>query len=74
MGTKSHFASTLTTTHANSVSVIDGRTNAVAATVPTDKRPWAVAVNPVTNTIFVANQLTDKVTVIDGRTNAAVQR
>jgi len=56
------------------VSVIDGRTDTVAATVPMDKRPWAVAVNPVTNTIFVANQLTDKVTVIDGRTNAAVQR
>jgi DNA-binding beta-propeller fold protein YncE len=43
--------------------------------------PWrsrsccgAVAVNPVTNTIYVANRLSDKVTVIDGHTNRAVQR
>jgi YVTN family beta-propeller protein len=33
-----------------------------------------VAVNPVTNIIYVANRLSDKVTVIDGRTNRAVQR
>jgi YVTN family beta-propeller protein len=61
-------------THANTVSVIDGRTNTIAATVPTDKGPWAVAVNPVSNTIYVANRLSDQVTVIDGRTNTAVQR
>jgi YVTN family beta-propeller protein len=61
-------------THANNVSVIDGRTNTVAATVPADKGPWAVAVNPVNNMIYVANRLSDKVTVIDGRTNRAVQR
>ena len=54
--------------------VIDGRTNTVAATVPADKGPWAVAVNPVSNMIYVANRLSDKVTVIDGRTNRAVQR
>ena len=58
----------------NKVSVIDGRTNTVAATVPADKGPWAVAVNPVSNMIYVANRLSDKVTVIDGRTNGAVQR
>jgi DNA-binding beta-propeller fold protein YncE len=54
--------------------VIDGRTNTVAATAPADKGPWAVAVNPVTNMIYVANRLSDKVTVIDGQTNQAVQR
>ena len=61
-------------THGNSVSVIDGRTNTVSATVPADKGPWAVAVNPAANMIYVANRLSDKVTVIDGRTNKAVQR
>jgi YVTN family beta-propeller protein len=61
-------------THANGVSVIDGRTNTVVATVPADKGPWAVAVNPVSNMIYVANRLSDKVTVIDGRTNKSVQR
>jgi len=30
--------------------------------------------HPVTNTIYVANRPSDKVTVIDGRTNRAVQR
>ncbi len=54
--------------------MIDGRTNTVAATVPADDGPWAVAVNPVSNMIYVANRLSDKVTVIDGRTNRAVQR
>ena len=53
---------------------LDGRTNTVSATVPADKGPWAVAINPVTNMIYVANRLSDKVTVIDGRTNIAVQR
>ena len=61
-------------THANSVSEIDGRTNTVAATVPADKGPWAVAVNSVSNMIYVANRLSDRVTVIDRRTNRAVQR
>jgi DNA-binding beta-propeller fold protein YncE len=54
--------------------VIDGRTNTVAATAPADKGPWAVAVNPVTNMIYVANRLSDKVSVIDGHTYKAVQR
>ena len=39
--------------------------------MPADKGPWAVTVNPVTNMIYVANRLSDKVTVIDGRTNRA---
>jgi DNA-binding beta-propeller fold protein YncE len=42
--------------------------------VPVDKGPWAIAVNPATNLVYVANRLSDKVTVIDGRTNQAVQR
>ena len=61
-------------THADSVSVIDGRTNTVVATVPADKAPWALAVDQVRDMVFVANRLSDKVTVIDGRTNRAVQR
>lgn len=39
-----------------------------------DKGPWAAAVDPVANLVYVANRLSDKVTVIDGRTNVAVQR
>jgi len=41
----------------------------VTATVPAGSEPWAVAVNPVTNKIYVANRNEDNVTVIDGATN-----
>jgi YVTN family beta-propeller protein len=42
---------------------------AVTATVPAGSEPYAVAVNPVTNTIYVANYDSGNVTVIDGVTN-----
>src|SRR5262245_42244477 len=47
---------------------------AVIATVPVGKRPQAVALNPVTNTIYVITGTTRVfgVTVIDGATNSTV--
>jgi YVTN family beta-propeller protein len=39
-------------------------------TVPAGSGPNVVAVNPVTNKVYVANQGSDNVTVIDGVTNA----
>ncbi len=39
------------------------------ATIPAGNLPIAVAVNPVTNKIYVANQNSNNVTVIDGATN-----
>ena len=51
------------------MTVIDGATNATT-TVPAGQAPIAVAVNPVTNKIYVANTGSDNVTVIDGATNA----
>jgi len=41
----------------------------VLANVPTGHDPIAVALNPVTNKIYVANQGSNSVTVIDGVTN-----
>ena len=41
----------------------------VAATVAVGTTPIAIAVNPVTNKIYVANQNSSSVTVIDGATN-----
>ena len=41
----------------------------VTATVTAGANPYAVAVNPVTNKIYVANYGSDNVTVIDGATN-----
>ena len=41
----------------------------VTTTVPAGDTPWAGAVNPVTNKIYVANMHSHNVTVIDGATN-----
>ncbi len=49
--------------------MIDGATNATS-TVAAGTSPAAVAVNPVTNKIYVANVNSANVTVIDGATNA----
>ena len=46
------------------------RAQTVTATVSVGTVPLAVAVDPVTNTIYVANQDTYNVTVIDGATNS----
>src|SRR5271157_4725241 len=41
----------------------------VTNTITAGTDPYAVAVNPVTNRIYVANKGSDNVTVIDGATN-----
>jgi YVTN family beta-propeller protein len=51
------------------VSVIDGATNTVTATIPVGNSPFGLAVNPATNTIYVGNGLDDTVSVIDGANN-----
>ncbi len=51
------------------VTVINGSTNATS-TVSVGTYPVAVAVNPVTNNIYVANFASNNVTVINGGTNA----
>src|SRR5260370_32930298 len=52
----------------NGVTVIGGATN-TTKTVAGGTAPAGVAVNPVTNKIYVANALDNDVTVIDGATN-----
>ena len=49
----------------NSVTVINGATNAVTATLPTDTEPYSVAINPVTGKVYIANIMGDDVTVVD---------
>jgi YVTN family beta-propeller protein len=53
----------------NVVSVINGSTNTVMATVSVGGDPSSVAVNPNTNTIYVANSSSNSVSVINGSTN-----
>ena len=50
--------------------MIDGATNATTTVAVGRSFPEAVAVNPVTNKIYVANHGSNNVTVIDGATNA----
>ena len=51
------------------VTVIDGNTHTVVAVVAAGEGPYSIAVNAVTNKVYVANRLSRKVTVIDGETN-----
>ena len=53
----------------NTVSVVDGATGAIKATVAVGNRPSGIAVDPVTNTIYVANVLDSTVSVINGATD-----
>ena len=46
------------------------QSQAVIATVPAGSEPWAVAVNTVTNKIYVTNLRSSNITVIDGATNS----
>jgi YVTN family beta-propeller protein len=54
----------------NSVSVINGANNTVTANVSTGTYPYAIDINPATNTIYVGNFSSNYVTVINGATNA----
>src|SRR5260370_36032176 len=68
MPTQSYVANT----NSNNVTVIDGATNATKTVTDVSAiKPVAVAVNPVTNKIYVTNELSigNNVTVIDGATN-----
>jgi YVTN family beta-propeller protein len=51
------------------VSVINGSTNTVTSTISAGSFPYAVAVNPSTNTVYVANSSDNSVSVINGSTN-----
>jgi hypothetical protein len=49
----------------DNVSVIDGSTNTVVATVPVGPGAGGMAVNPTTNRVYVANAADDTVSVIE---------
>jgi DNA-binding beta-propeller fold protein YncE len=50
-----------------SVTVIDGRTNSLTTIInPSGTNPEAVAVNPLTDEIYVANTMSGNLTIIDG--------
>src|SRR5260370_21058673 len=49
---------------------LSDQADTVIATVAAGTTPFAVAINPVTNKIYVVNAGSNNVTVIDGATNA----
>ncbi len=55
------------------VSVIDGSTDHVIATLPTDTRPYAIGIDAGLHRVYATNTFSDKITVIDGTTNTAKQ-
>jgi YVTN family beta-propeller protein len=56
------------------VSVIDGGTDRVIATVPTDVRPYAIGIDTALHRAYVTNTFSNKVTAIDGAANSAQQK
>ena len=56
----------------HSVSVLDGKTDSVIATVPTPARSYAVAVDEAANKVYVSNIFSNMLTIIDGTTNTAI--
>jgi YVTN family beta-propeller protein len=53
-------------TQGDSVTVIDGATNQALATLPAGRRPYALAVEPGSSKLYVANAAGEKVfTVVD---------
>ena len=57
----------------NTISAIDGATNAVIATIQVGSEPEGVSVNPDTNKIYVTNYNDNTVSVINGSTNTVTK-
>ena len=55
--------------YAGTVSVINQATNAITATIQVGAWPEGVAVNPLTNTIYVTNYAGPSLSIINGATN-----
>lgn len=55
------------------VSIIDGTSNTVVATVSVGARPYSIAANPRTGMVYVSHTFSDKTTVLNGATQAVTQ-
>ncbi|MCX6844594.1 MAG: YncE family protein, partial [candidate division WOR-3 bacterium] len=58
--------------YSDNVTVIDGATNGVIATVAVGTSPCALCYNPTNNKVYCANRYSDNMTVIDGATNSVI--
>ena len=53
------------------VSVLDGKSDAVIATVPIGSHPYSIAANPSTGKVYATHTFGDQLSVLDGATNTA---
>ena len=56
----------------DNVSVIDGLTDLLVATVAVGDGPYGVGINPDANKIYISNRLSNSLSVIDGETDSVV--
>jgi YVTN family beta-propeller protein len=54
------------------VSVINGTTNTIVATIYVDKNPQAIAYNPANGLFYVANTYSNTLSIINGTTNTLI--
>jgi YVTN family beta-propeller protein len=54
------------------VSVINGTTNAIVASIPVGKNPQALVYNPANGLIYTANALSNALSIINGTSNSLV--
>src|SRR5919107_717227 len=54
------------------VSVINGTTNTIVATIYVDKNPQAIAYNPANGLFYVANTYSNTLSIINGTTNSLI--
>jgi YVTN family beta-propeller protein len=62
----------VTTSHWNSVAVIDTAMNKVVTTVPVGKRPWGIGITPDGRKVYTANGVSNDVSVIDTASHRVV--
>ena len=62
----------VTNQRSNTVSVIDGASNAVVVTIPVGAGPLFLDVNPTTNRVYVTNSFGNSVSVVDGASNSVI--
>lgn len=54
------------------INVIDGETNTIIKTIEVQMFPSKIVVNPVTNIVYVANQINTNICVVDGKTDSLI--
>jgi YVTN family beta-propeller protein len=54
------------------VSVLDGKSDAVVATIPIGSHPYSIAADSATGKVYITHTFGDQLTILDGATNTAV--